>query len=98
MSPSSFFSTTSFASGTTALDIREQMYDDVERTIAEDLIPIQPLDYVWLLLVTGDNEDPGNVPCNNSFDDNPCESATSSSRGFNLDAFIDIYATTTLRN
>ncbi len=64
-------------------------------------VPVQNTEYVCALL-TATFEDPQIQPCNSTSEtvvaENSCEQATSTNRGFNLDVFIGLNATSTENN
>ena len=72
------------------------------RDASSTVISLQPQEYIWFLLVTGDAEDPAQMGCNTSVtgdsEENNCESATSTNRGGNFEVWFDNIATSTRHN
>lgn len=95
---------TDFAIGSTSLAIAQLLRSAQNGTDTETEggpVPVQNTEYVCALL-TATFEDPQIKPCNSTSEtfvaENSCEQATSTNRGFNLDVFLGIKATSTPRD
>ena len=92
----------SFSSSTRATDhiIGIGNRNENNRDASSTVVSIQPDEYVWFLLVTGDAEEPDEDGCGalGLTEDNNCESATSTTRGGNFEAIFHFTATSTKFN
>lgn len=95
---------TDFAIGTSsmaALSLIRAANDGVDVETEGGWVPVQPLEYVSVLLISTYDQ-PQVKSCDSTnetlTDQNLCESATSTTRGFNVDVFLDVRATSTINN
>lgn len=84
------------------------VFNQTETDAGPNGMIVQPGEYLWLLLVTGDQDSKGpGAWCDPTGGDradsasqtpNVCEYATSTARGFNVEAYVEWIATSTINN